>query len=315
LKKQLLFGCIWCLGNKNIQGGAAMDTLVELFCLVDDFCNEVEPHLQAYGLPTTASNRGRCKQLSMSEIMTLLIYFHQSQYRHFKAYYTQQVETHLKHFFPALVSYQRFVELMPSSLIFLCLFIHCQHKSDTGIYFVDSTTLAVCHHKRASSNRVFRGIAKKSKSTMGWFFGFKLHILINDRGELMAFKITQGNVDDRKSVGFLSQGLVGKMVGDKGYISQKLFEELYQRGLQLITKIRKNMTNQLMQLTDKLLLRKRAVVESVIDQLKNISQIEHSRHRSPINFLVNLLGGLAAYCLQPKKPSLSFKNRVVLSTM
>ena len=150
---------------------------------------------------------------------------------------------------------------------------------------------------------------------MGWFFGFKLHILINDKGELMAFKITQGNVDDRTFVDQLSDGLIGKMIGDKGYISQKLFEELYQRGLQLITKIRKNMQNKLMHFADKLLLRKRAIVESVIDQLKNISQIEHSRHRSPLNFLVNILGGLVAYCLQPKKPSLNLSNNLGLYTM
>ena len=150
---------------------------------------------------------------------------------------------------------------------------------------------------------------------MGWFFGFKLHILINDKGELMAFKITQADVDDRQSVDFLSQGLIGKMIGDKGYISKKIFEKLYRRGLKLITQILKNMKNKLMLLTDKLLLRKRAVVESVIDPLKNISQIEHSRHRSPMNFLVNLLAGLAAYCLQPKKPSLNLKNRLALKIM
>ena len=156
-----------------------METLVELFCLVDDFCAEVEPYLLANSLPASVSKSGRPKQLVMSEIMTILVHFHQSHYRDFKTYYTHYVGQHLKHCFPTLVSYQRFVELMPSSLIFLCLFIHCQHKSQTGLYFIDSTTLAVCHYKRAASNRVFRGLAKKSKSTMSWFFGFKLHILIN----------------------------------------------------------------------------------------------------------------------------------------
>ena len=198
-----------------------MDTLVELFCLVDDFCSDLEPYLFANAIPQKISKQGRRKQLTMSEIMTILIHFHQSHYRDFKAYYTQHVLCHLKHFFPRLVTYQRFVELIPSSLIFLCLFVHCQHKSQTGIYFIDSTTLSVCHHKRASSNRVFKGLARKSKSTMGWFFGFKLHILINDKGELMAFRITQADVDDRQFVDFLSQGLTGKMIGDKGYISKK----------------------------------------------------------------------------------------------
>ena len=132
----------------------------------------------------------------------------------------------------------------------------------------------------------------------------------------MAFSITKATTDDRVPVTQLTQALSGKLIGDKGYLSQKLFDELYQRGLQLITKIRKNMKNKFMPLFDKLLLRKRAIVESVFDQLKNISQIEHSRHRSPQNFMVNILAGLAAYCLQPKKPSLNIQgNQVNLSLM
>ena len=146
------------------------------------------------------------------------------------------------------------------------------------------------------------------KSSMGWFFGFKLHIVINDKGELMAFKMTQATTDDRIPVDQMTQGLEGKLIGDKGYLSKKLFDTLYQRALKLITKIKKNMKNKLMPLIDKLLLRKRAVVESVFDQLKNISQIEHSRHRSVTNFMVNLVSGLAAYCLQPKKPSIQLPS-------
>lgn len=289
-----------------------MNTIIELFCVVDDFCTETELALKKNILSNKILCVGRPKKLFVSEIMTLLIYFHQSQYRNFKAYYMNHVLKNLLHLFPNLVSYQRFVEIMSSAFIFLCLFIHCQKKSKTGLYFIDSTTRAVCHEKRAYSNRVFQHLAKKSKSTMGWFFGFKLHILINDQGELMAFRITPGNEDDRTCVKILSKNLFGKMIGDKGYISQKLFEDLYAQGLQLITRIKKNMKNKLIPLMDKLLLRKRAIVESVIDQLKNISQIEHSRHRSPSNFFVNIVSGLAAYCLQPKKPSL---NRDILPVL
>ena len=175
----------------------------------------------------------------------------------------------------------------------------------TGIYFIDSTSLKVCHIKRAHSNKVFKGIAKKGKSTMGWYFGFKLHILINDIGEILAFKLTSSTTDDRKVVPDLTKNLFGKLIGDKGFLSQKLFNELFAQGLQLITKIKKNMKNKLMPLFDKLLLRKRALVESVNDQLKNISQIEHSRHRSPSNFIINILAGIAAYALKNKKPSLN----------
>jgi hypothetical protein len=174
----------------------------------------------------------------------------------------------------------------------------------TEIYFVDSTLIKVCHIKREKQNRVFKGLAKKAKSTTGWFYGFNLHLVINDKGELMAFKLTAGNVDDRIPVPNLVKNLIGKLVGDKGYISQELFDNLLQQGLRLITKIKKNMKNKLMSLFDKLLLRKRAVIESVNDQLKNISQIEHTRHRSIWNFLANILASLVAYTLQPKKPSI-----------
>lgn len=140
---------------------------------------------------------------------------------------------------------------------------------------------------------------------MGWFFGFKLHLIINDRGELLAVYLTPGNTDDRQPLEAMTQNLFGKLFGDKGYISQALFERLYERGLELITTLRKNMKNSLMLLEDKLLLRKRFIIETVNDQLKNISQIEHTRHRKPANFAVNLVAGLVAYQRQPKKPSLN----------
>jgi IS5 family transposase len=136
------------------------------------------------------------------------------------------------------------------------------------------------------------------------FFGFKLHLVVNDSGELLNITVTPGNVDDRKPVPELLSSLVGKVFGDKGYISAPLAKSLLNRGVQLITKFKRNMKNRLMPITDMLLLRKRAIVESVIDQLKNISQIEHSRHRSPTNFMINMIAGLIAYCHQPQNPSL-----------
>ena len=139
---------------------------------------------------------------------------------------------------------------------------------------------------------------------MGWFYGFKLHLVINEKGELLAFRVSPGNLDDRKPAPVLPKELFGKLFGDKGYISQALFEELFERDLQLITGIRSNMKNRLMLLSDKVMLRKRSIIETINDQLKNISQIEHSRHRSVANFFINLISGLLAYCFQPKKPSL-----------
>jgi hypothetical protein len=197
------------------------------------------------------------------------------------------------------------------------LLAYCQHHQGrcTGISFVDATSLAVCHNRRITRHKVFAGLAQRGKTTMGWFYGFKLHFVINDRGEILAFGLTPGNVDDRELLPYLAQNLFGKLFADKGYLSHKLFLKLLEHGLELITAVRKNMPNRLLRLSDKLLLRQRSIIETINDQLKNISQIEHSRHRSPTNFLVNLLAGLAAYCLQPKKPSLNLTPQQVQSLM
>ncbi len=92
-----------------------------------------------------------------------------------------------------------------------------------------------------------------------WHYGFKLHLIINDKGDLLAFKLTSANVDDRKPVPEMTEDIIGKLFGDRGYVSQKIFEELYERGLEFITKSKKNMKNRLVKLIDKILLRKRAV--------------------------------------------------------
>jgi len=291
------------------------NTLTSLFVLVDDFCKEFMPEWERHLVENNLKRRKRVGTLSTSEIMTICIHFHQSHYRTFKHYYKEHVCKYLRLLFPRLVSYERFVTIIKSVLVPLCFFLQSFKGEKTGIYFVDSTLLKACHIKREKQNKVFKGLTEKSKSTMGWFFGFKLHLIINDKGEVMAFKLTAGNVDDRKPVPNLVKNLIGKLVGDKGYISQALFEQLYQQGLQLITKIKKNMKNKLMSVADKLLLRKRAIIESVNDQLKNISQIEHTRHRSVWNFAVNILSGLCAYILQPKKPSINLKIHNAIAKM
>ena len=143
---------------------------------------------------------------------------------------------------------------------------------------------------------------------MGWFYGFKLHLIVNEKGELLSTMLTPGNVDDRNRslMHTLTKSIVGKLFGDKGYLSKPLFQCLLKRGIQLITKLKSNMANKLMPLLDKLLLRKRALIESINDELKNMCQVEHTRHRSPINFLVNLFAGLVAYTFFPKKPSIRY---------
>jgi IS5 family transposase len=173
----------------------------------------------------------------------------------------------------------------------------------------------VCHNRRIHSHRVFKKVARRGKPSMGWFYGFKLYLVGNDRGELLAFRITPGNVDDREPVPELTRGLTGKLIGDRGYISHRLVHELWERGLRLIAKIRKNMHDKLMPMVDKLLLRKRAIIETINDQIKNIQQIEHTRHRSVVNAMVNVLAALVAYTHQPGKPSLNLsRNQLKLLT-
>jgi len=283
-----------------------MDSLLELFCDVDDFCKVVLPIWQNRLLTSGAMQRRRKSSLSISAIMTILIYFHQSHYRHFKASSTEHVLKHLRSEFPGLVSYTRFVEWIPAVLVPLCVYLRtaCLGRW-TGISFIDSTALAVCTNPRIHSHKVFAGLAERGKTSTGWFFGFKLHLVCNDRGALLNLLLTPGHVDDRKPVPKLAHKLFGTLFGDKGYLSKALRDErLRTLGVELVTGIRSNMKNVPMPLMDNILLRKRAIVETIIDQLNNISQIEHARHRSPINFLVNLLCGLIAYCRRPKKPSL-----------
>lgn len=282
-------------------------SLLELFCDVDDFCKAITQWLDSQRLGPS-NKPGPKSRLSASEIMTILIYFHMSRYRDFKTYYTQYVQKHLRSEFPDLVSYGRFVELTPQSLLPLCHYLHSRLGEVTGISFIDATPLPVCHNRRIQRHQVFAGLAARGKTSMGWFYGFKLHLVINDQGELLAFYLSAGNMDDRKPVPILAKRLFGKLFGDKGYISQPLFDQLLEQDVQLITGIRKNMKNRLLPLLDKLLLRKRAIIETVNDQLKNISQIAHTRHRSVDNFLVNVIAGLIAYTHQPKKPALNLRN-------
>ena len=285
-----------------------MDQLIAIFCDIDDFCKAFEPIYAQHLLHTGHRHRQRQTTLALSEILTLLVYFHWSHYRTFKHYYTEYVLAHLHPYFPQLVGYPRFVELMPRALVPLCCYLSTRKGRRTGIAFIDSTCLAVCDNHRIATHKVFEGLAARGKTSMGWFHGFKLHLIVNDEGELLAFRLTPGNVDDRQPVARLAAGLRGQLFGDRGYISQALHDILLHQGLELLTKIRRNMKNRVMRLWDKLLLRKRALIETVHDQLKNISQIEHTRHRSVTGFMVNVGAGLVAYSFRPKKPSLGLRH-------
>ena len=282
------------------------DKVIKIFCMADDFCKFFDAMMAKYTLnPLKKRKYHRSSTLSKAEVMMIIILFHDSGYRCLKHFYLEQACKHMRHLFPNVVSYNRFVELQREVAIPLALFIKKVLLGKcTGISFVDSTPLRVCKNQRIHIHKVFKGIAQRGKCSMGWFFGFKLHLICNEKGELLNFMITPGDVDDRKPLEYMAfiDFIYGKLVGYKGYIGKNLFQRLFVDGIQLITKLKSNMKGALMSVADKLLLRKRTIIETVNDELKNIAQIEHSRHRSFDNFIVNLLGGLAAYCLFPKKP-------------
>lgn len=288
----------------------SVDKITEIFCIVDDFCKEFEKAKSGHILTKEGSRkrRNRSFNLSDSEVITILILFHTGQFRNLKHFYTKYVQVHMRNEFPNTVSYNRFVELQRKATVPMAIFLKtCCLGTCTGVSFIDSTPLRACHIKRERSNKVFKGVATKGQCSIGWFFGLKLHLIINDKGEILDFMLTQGNVDDREPLknNKFHKKVFGKLVGDKGYLCKNLFEQLFIDGIHLITKIRKNMKNSLMHIHDKILLRKRGIIETVNDELKNICQIEHTRHRSFENFLTNLLSGLIAYSFFPKKPSLN----------
>ncbi len=283
------------------------DLATEIFVSIDDFYTQFNQQVKEFQLPSPKKRRNRSFLMSGSEVMTILVLFHLSQHRSLKHFYLYYVKKHMQAEFPQTVSYNRFVELMSSVLLPLTIYLKaCRSGKCSGISFVDSTPLRVCHNKRIGSNKVFADIAQRGKTSMGWFFGFKLHIIVNDKGEIINFAFTEANADDRQPLisGKLLKEIWGKLFGDRGYISQTLFQTLFVDGIHLITKIRKNMKNSLMNINDKILLRKRALIETINDELKNICQIEHSRHRSVVNFVTNTIAGLIAYSFLPKKPAI-----------
>ena len=285
------------------------DKVSEIFCIADDFCQEFDREIEKMSLPLDGKKHRRRKgQMSDSEIMTILICFHFNTYRNFKHYYLSYVKGYLKDAFPNAVSYNRFVELESRVAVQMALFLELFCFGEcTGISFIDSTCIPVCHNKRIKRNKVFKGYAVMGKSTMGWFYGFKLHLICNERGELINFMLTKGNVDDRDETVFnrLTDNVLGKIYADKGYISETLFTRLYSNGIHLVTGLRSNMKNKLMSIYDKIMLRKRSVIETVNDELKNVAQAVHSRHRSVFNFAMNMLAALAAYCFFDKKPAIN----------
>ena len=198
---------------------------------------------------------------------------------------------------------------MPRLFAPLMVLLHSLSGKKTGLYFADSTKLAVCHNRRIHRHKVFEGLAARGKTSMGWFYGIKLHFVINHQGQIVGLKIAPGNTAGSTVLDEMTRHLAGKLYADKGYIGHELFKTLWQRGLHLITGIRRNMKNYLMPMADKILLRKRFVIETVLGILKFDMRLEHSRHRSPVNAMVHVLSCLVAYAFRPGKPTISLISK------
>ena len=285
--------------------------MITLFCEIDDFFLAYEKWMATHCLPEETpptETRGRPRNLHPSEVMTLLIAFHQSGYRTLKHFYQKHVCVYWRDAFPHLVSYTRFVQLQEEVLTLLGTYLSATLGDCSGLSFVDSTRLRVCDNKPISSHRVFADVAERSKTSMGWFYGFKLHLTLNEKGDLLDIALTPGNTDDRKPLRKFAEKLHGSLYADRGYISKDLREELQKQGVNLVYKVRKNMKTLDLSVSDEVLLRKRMLIESVIRELKTQTQVEHTRHRSFVNFQVNVISALIAYQLLENKPSLNIQE-------
>jgi Transposase DDE domain len=282
--------------------------ITALYCCLDDFC-KLFADWEAHRLLPSEQTRQRPGKLSRAEMLFIVVLFHLSPFKHFKAFYYYGIGQQYRACFGDLPHYDRFVSLMPRLFVPLTVLLHSLSGEPSGIYFADSTKLAVCPNRRIHRHKVVKGLAARGTTSMGWFYGLKLHFVINHKGQIMALKITPGNTADSTVLDAMTQHLAGALYADKGYIGRKLFRKLWQRGLHLITSIRRNMRNYLMPLADKIMLRKRFLIETVLDTLKSEMGLEHSRHRSVSNAMVHVLSCLVAYAFRPGKPSISLASQ------
>jgi len=289
--------------------------LVDIFFEIDNFCKFIEQDQNIRLLSSGKLIRKKPCMITASEVLVIAVLYHSSGYATFKHYYIKHVQQFLVKEFPNLPSYNRFVELKNKlAPLMFCLMKIAKLGQCTGISYIDSFPLRVCHNLRIYSHKTFPSAAK-GKSSTGWFYGFKLHTIINDKGEIIAFDVTPANVSDNNKnlLERLAEGLSGKIYGDKGYmLNQENWKEFYEKQISFITKIRKNMKNKLMDEMDKLLLGKRYLIETVGGILKESLNLEHARHRSIFGFLSHVFGSIIAYSFREKKPHLKHFNDEVV---
>jgi hypothetical protein len=281
------------------------DRLVEDFCQFDDFCRVFCPCWEARLLtegPAPSKKRGPQAGLSDSEIMTIVVLYHSSRFRNFKAFYQGVVLALLRSAFPKAPCYARFIALTSHVWVPLTFFLLSRMGPRTGIYYIDSTPLPVCHNRRIGRHKVFADLAARGKTSLGWFFGFKLHLVFNHQRQIVALKLTPGNVNDTTPVPDLTRDLMGKLFGDKGYVGQELAARLLRRGLALMTRVRRNMKRLPVSFFDKALLHGRSIVETIIGHIKEFSSLRLPKHRSVVNAFTHVIAAVVAYQINPLPP-------------
>ena len=283
-----------------------LDRLVEVFCEVDDFCKAFQDASESHRIGNGQGSRGPDPGLAEAEIITLLLVLHSSGFKYLKSFYNSPMGEVLRRYFPGMPCYERFIVLQQRAFLPLVAFLVSKLGKKTGVYYIDSTALPVCHNRRIGRHKTFTGLAARGRTSMGWFFGFKLHLVFNDLNEIVALKLTPGNVADTTPAPALTKALLGKLFGDKGYLSKKLAEELLRRGLTLFTRVRKNMKSRPVSMIDRVLLNGRNMAETIIGSLKGRSSLHLPKHRLPCNGFLHMTAALVAYQLDPIQPKHAF---------
>lgn len=286
--------------------------LTTIFCQVDDFCKEYVKQAQEVLLPCADWKPSR-RSMSLSEILTVLIYYGacSEDFKTFKSFYKYN-KVELKSAFPGLLSYGRITELKEEVQHPMIMFLLSQLAPCDGKNWADSTRLEACHIKRENSHKVLQGIAAKGKTGYGWFYGTKLHLILNEYSEIVTLRLTKGNVADNNNelIRGFAKHVWGILFGDKGYIiNPKLWEELYSAGLKVVHNIRANMKGKLMPEQEKILLGKRAnICEGTYSKLKDRSSLQYTRNRSIYGFLSNVMIMLIAYQLWARERATRLKQ-------
>ena len=275
------------------------ELLPVIFCIVDDFCKKFEPYFKNQLKKDGFLKRDRKSQTTLSEDLTIVIFYQFSGIKNFKTFFYAFKKNFISEF-PQLCSYNRFIEKKQRLLFPLYTLSECVKGECTGVSYIDSTALPVCHNKRIHTHKVFQKIAKRGKTTMGYFYGFKVHLVLNHTGHIINYSLSSGELHDLHKTFELLKNLWGSAYGDKGYVSSEIFENLRLFKVNIMTYLKKNMKKmreKLVPFQDAINLRNRGVVENTIKGLKIKYSMQQTRSRSVINYFVNIIGSICAHGL------------------